>query len=139
MIVGAAHRDRAQHGVDRAGPVGDELGVMARAAVDSRAAVAGVGGQQLLQQRTTQPRHRGADRQLHRLQALAERAQRGNGQFGQAFYLGGELRFDLLAEPPFSASVPAEGATAVSASGGRASQMASLTSTIRSDSPAKRW
>ena len=80
---------------------------MARAAVDSRPAVAGVGGQQLLQQRATQPRHRGADRQLHRLQALAG-ARANGGQLGQAVYLGRELRLDLLAEP-LSASVSAEG------------------------------
>ena len=109
VIVGAAHRDRAQHGVDVLVAVADELGVMARAAVDPRAAVAGVGGQQLLQQRAAQLRHRGADRQLHRLQARAERAQRGDGQRGQPLYLGRELRCDLRRGAPFSASVRGRG------------------------------
>jgi hypothetical protein len=54
-------------------------------------------------------------------------------------YLGRELRFDLLAEPPFSAPVSAARETVSAASGGRASQMDSLTSTISSDSAAKRW
>ena len=66
VIVGAAHGDPAQHGVDVLVAVADELGEMPGAAVDPRPAVPGVGGQQLLQQLGAQLGHRGADRQLHR-------------------------------------------------------------------------
>ncbi len=52
MVVGAPQVNRAQHGVGRLGPIGHELGEIARGAVDPRTAVPGVGGQQLLQQQS---------------------------------------------------------------------------------------
>jgi hypothetical protein len=106
--------------------------------VDPRTVVSGVGGQQLLQQRRAQLGHRGADRQLHRLQVGSAPAQRVGSQRRQPVYLGGELRHDLLAEPLFSSPVAAGGAVAAGF-GGRASQIASLTATICSDTAAKRW
>jgi hypothetical protein len=84
--------------------------------------------QKLLQQGTAQLGHGGPHGQLHRLQALAS-APGGHRQCRQPFYLGGELRLDLLAEPPFSPPEDAGGAGA-DAPGGRASQIASFTSTI---------
>jgi hypothetical protein len=50
VIVGAAQRDRPEHGVEVLVAVADELGAMALPAVDSRPAVPGLGGQQLPQQ-----------------------------------------------------------------------------------------
>ena len=103
--------------------------------VDPRTVVSGVGGQQLAQQRRAQLGHRGADRQLHRLQVGSALAQRAGSQ---PVYLGRELRPDLLAELLFSSPVAAGGAVVASVFGGRASQMASLTATISSDTSAKR-
>ncbi|VBA45418.1 hypothetical protein LAUMK13_05462 [Mycobacterium innocens] len=136
MVVGASQRDPAQHGVEVLVAVADEHRVMSLPAVDPRPAVPGVGGQQLLQQRGAKLGHRGADRQLHRGQARA-RAQCVGGDRGQPVYLGGDLRRDLLAEPLFSSPVAAGGAEAAGF-GGRASQIASLTSTICSLTAAKR-
>jgi len=140
VVVGAAHLDRAEHGVDGLVPVADEAGLVAGPAVGARAAVAGIGGQQPFQQRTTQSQHRGADRQLHRRQALPG-AQRPRGQRRPALYLGGELGLEPGAEPPFSpsASSRAEPPPAAGAETGLASQIASLTSTICSDSAPNRW
>ena len=138
MVVGAAHHDTAQHGVEVLVAVADEVGVMPGPAVDPRPAVPGVGGQQLLQQRRAQLGHRGADRQLHRGQARTRGAQRGGRERGQPLYLGGELRRDLRVEPPFSSPVAAGGAVAAGF-GGRASQISSLTATICSLTSAKRW
>ena len=107
-------------------------------AVDALPAMARVGGQQPAQQRAPEPHHRGAHGQLHGLQVLAGRTQRAHSQRCQPVYLRRELRFDLLAEPPFSSPVPAGGAV-VALFGGRASQIASLTATICSDTCAKRW
>ena len=101
MVVGAAHHDTAQHGVDVLVAVTDELARVPCAAVDPRPAVPGVDGQQLPQQRGAQPGHRGADRQLQRLKARTRPAQRVRRERGQPLYLGRELRRDLLAEPPY--------------------------------------
>lgn len=106
---------------------------MSRPAVDAGTAMSGIGREQLLEQRTAQLDHRRADRELHRGQALrpASPAERARCQLGELGYLGGELRLELRVEPPFSAS---GGGAAPSASGetGLASQIASLTCTIRS-------
>ena len=144
VVVGAAHLDRAEHGADGLGPVADELRLVPGVAIDPLAAMPGIQAQQALQQRAAQPGHRGADRQLHRLQPLgtgSHRAggQRAGGERRQPLYLGGELRLDLRAEPPFSAPVPAGGPCPAAGSAGRASQIASLTSTICSDSAVNRW
>ena len=45
VVVGAAHHDTAQHGVEVLVAVTDELRVMPGPAVDPRPAVPGVGGQ----------------------------------------------------------------------------------------------
>ena len=47
VIPGTREGDRPEHGVDDLVPVGDELCIMALAARHTRAAVAGIGGQQL--------------------------------------------------------------------------------------------
>ena len=101
MVVGAAHHDPPEYGVQILVAVAHKLRVMAGAAVDVLAAVPGVGGQQPLQQLGAQVGHRGADRQLHGLQAVAGGVQPLGRQRGQPFYLGRELGRDLLAEPLF--------------------------------------
>ena len=73
-------------------------------------------------------------RVIPNLQIRAAGTQRAHGQRRQPGYLGR----DLFAEPFFTASVSAEGQTASAAPGGRASQIASLTATIRSDTAGKR-
>ena len=129
LIPGPAHRDGPQHGVDGLGPVGDELRLVPGAAVCPRAAVAGVGGQQLLQQTSTQPGHRGADGQFGRIQALPASPQRGRRSRGQALYRGGGLRRERRAEPPLSPD-GSSGGSWPAATTGLASQIASDTSTI---------
>ena len=110
---------------------------MAGAAVHPRAAMPGIQGQQALQQAGAQPGHRGADRQLHRLQALAG-AEGPRGRRGQALYLGGELRLECRAEPPLSPPCSG-GPPPASRLTGRASQIASLTSAIFSVSAVNSW
>ena len=138
MVVGAAQRDTPQHGVDVLVAVTDELRLMPGPAVDPRPAMSGVGGQQLPQQRGTKLGHRGADRQLHRAQSRTRRAQRVDCERRQPLYLRGDLRRDLLVEPPFSSPVVAAGGAVAAGFGGRASQIASLTATICSLTAAKR-
>jgi hypothetical protein len=128
VVVGPAYRDRPKYGIDRLGPVGDELRLMTGLALDPRPAVAGVGAQQLLQQPAADPGHRGPDGQLHPFQ-VAGRAKRARGQRRQVGYLGRELRLELTEEPPFSPGVPA-GPSPASGKTGRASQIASFTSAI---------
>jgi len=97
--------------------------------------------QKLLQQGTAQLGHSGPHGQLHRLQALAS-TPGGHRQCRQPFYLGGDLRLDLFAEPPFSPPDPvgcAAGGAGADAPGARASQIASFTSTICPLISAKRW
>jgi hypothetical protein len=57
-------------------------------------------GQQLFQQATAHLRHRGTHRQLQRLQAVTGSTRR-YGQRREPVYLGGDLRPDLLVEPPY--------------------------------------
>jgi len=97
-------------------------------------AVAGVGGQQVFQQAGAQPGHRGPDSQLHRLQAAAG-TQRARRHSGQPLYLGRGLRGERLAEPPLSPAGPAGDRSAGGVTG-PASQIASFTSTICSESTA---
>src|SRR5450759_4278265 len=87
------------------------------------AAVAGIGGQQPFQQRTTQSQHRGADRQLHRRQVLPG-AQRPRGQRRQTLYLGGEFGLEPGAEPPFSPSASSRAEPPPAAGGGSAREEA---------------
>jgi hypothetical protein len=54
VIPGPRERDRAEHGVDDLIQVGDEHGLPAAAAGNPRAAVAGIGGQQLSQHAAAQ-------------------------------------------------------------------------------------
>jgi len=122
---------RPEHRVNGLGPVGDELGLVTRPAVDAGTALSGVGCEQLLEQRAAQLGHRHADREFHRGQPLApaSAAERAGCLPGEPGYLGGELRLELRVEAPFSA---VGGGAASSASGDSplASQIASLTSTI---------
>jgi hypothetical protein len=52
-VVGTAHSDRAQYRVDLLDPVGHEPGLVSGAAVHPRAAVPGIGAEQLPQQLRT--------------------------------------------------------------------------------------
>ncbi|WP_245551401.1 hypothetical protein [Gordonia rhizosphera] len=114
---------------------------MPTATVDAGTAVPAVGTQQLFEQTRPDLGHRRPDRHLHPAQVGIGTAQRAGSQGGQPVYFGGDLRRDLFGdlggEPPFSACVAA-GATGAAAPGGRASQIASLTSTICSDTCANR-
>jgi hypothetical protein len=105
-------------------------------AIGPRAAVAGVGGQQRLQQRAAQPGQPGPQRQLCPLNARPG-GQRPGRCPRQPLYLGGRLRRELLAEPFFCPS--GSGARPAAAGAGRASQIASLTSAICPVSSANSW
>ena len=109
-------------------------------AVCPGAPVSPVGGQQRLQQSRAELGQPGAQRDLGGLQAPAA-GQAAGGRCGQPCYLpggvGGESRLDLRAEPLFCPS--AGGACPASAGTGRASQIASFTSTICSASVANSW
>ncbi len=138
VIPGPPQPDRAQHGAEALGPVGHELCLVASPAAHPRATVATVQPQQVFQQPRAQPGHGGADRQLHRLQATTG-PQRPRCQRGQPLYFGGgirrERRAELGEEPPFSLPGPA-GGSPVAGVTGRASQIASFTATICSESAA---
>ena len=134
VIPGAADTHRAQYRVHGPAPVGHKSRLVPGPAVHGRAAVPGISGQQAFQQAAAKLGQPGAKRQLHRLQAAAP-GQVSRGRRRQPPYLGGRLRRERLAEPPFCPSAcrsrpPAAGAA------GRASQIASLTSTICSESAA---
>ena len=101
---------------------------MAGPALDPRAAVAGVCGQQLFQQPAANSGHPSTDGQLHPFQGAGP-AQRPCSQRRQARYLGRELLPERGEEPPFSPAVPA-GPSPATGEIGRAWQIASLTSTI---------
>ena len=114
---------------------------MALPALDVRAAMTGVEREQVFEERPTQPQHGGPDGELQGAQAVgsshaAERARGGGGQTGQ---LGGELRPEALGEPPFSAPAPPPGPSPASGLTGRASQIASLSSTISPTIALNRW
>lgn len=64
--------------------------------------------------------------------------ERTDRERNQPLYLGGELRRDLVAEPPFLCPVVPAGGAVAAGFGGRASQIASLTATICSLTCAKR-
>ena len=131
VVPGAAERDRAEHRIERLAPVISEFRLMPLAAGQPRAAVAGVGGQQLPQHAAAELQQPGAEHLLGGPQpALA--AQRPGGFGGQPSYLGGRLRRESGIEPPFS---PPEGGAPspralAGAAAGRASQIASFTCTI---------
>ena len=80
VIPGPRHGDRAEHGVDDLVPVGDEPGLMAVAAGNPRAAVAGIGGQQLPQHAAAELQQPGAEHCLRCLHAGIAAAQ-GLGRF----------------------------------------------------------
>ncbi|HUZ22870.1 MAG TPA: hypothetical protein VMV07_03800 [Streptosporangiaceae bacterium] len=67
VIPGPRQGDRAEHRVDDLVPAGDEFRLVPPPARHPRAAVAAVGGQQLLQHAPAQPRQPGPD---HRLRCL---------------------------------------------------------------------
>ena len=122
------HPHPTQHCIDVLVPVADELSPVTLPAVHPLPAVTILCGQQILQQGTAQLGHRGPYRQLDRAHILPGAAA-GHREGRQPCYLGGELRLDLGGEPPFSPSGSAGGA-GTDAPGGRASQIASFTSTI---------
>src|SRR5258708_22246453 len=96
-------------------------------AAHAGAAVAGVGGQQRFEQAGAGRKHPGADHRLGGAQPGVFAAQRPGGLHSQAFYLGGFLPRERLAEPFFSS--PGTGGAPVPAAG-RASQIFSFTSAI---------
>ena len=100
---------------------------MSLAARHPRAAVAGIGGQQLFQHAAARLQHPGTDHGLGSLHARTAAAQRLGRHRGQLAYLGGFLLRDRRPEPPFSPS-GAEGASVPAA--GLASQIFSFTSAI---------
>jgi hypothetical protein len=137
VIPGAADAHRAQHRVHGLAPVGDKPRLVPSPAVHGRAAVTGISGEQAFQQAAAQLGQPGAKRQLYRLQAAAT-GQARRCRRRQPPYLGGRFRRERLTEPPFCPSasrawLPAAGAA------GRASQIASFTSTICSESAANSW
>jgi hypothetical protein len=105
-------------------------------AVHAGAPVARVGGQQLPEHAAAELQQPGAEHLLSRLHAGVAAAQGLGRLSGQPCYLGRLLLGERVAEPLFSPSgaqdepVPAAGL---------ASQIASLTSTIRSASDANSW
>ena len=136
VVPGAGDGDRAEHRVGHLAPVGGEFCLVALAAGHSRAAVARVCGQQLCEHAAAELQHPSTDHGLRRLQARVTAAQRPGGLRGQPAYLGGLLLRERVPEPPFSppgrerTSSPA----APGGDAGRASQIASFTSAIRSAS-----
>jgi hypothetical protein len=102
---------------------------MPLAARHPRTPVAGIGGQQLLQDAGARLQHPGADDGLRRLQPTVTAAQRPGRFRRQPAYLGGLLPRERVEEPPFSPS-GTEGAPGPAAL--LASQIFSFTSAIRS-------
>ncbi len=109
---------------------------MPRPAGGPRATVSGIGRQQRLRHQAPQPGQPGGKRQLRRFQVLAA-GQAVSRRRGQPLYLGGDGG-ERLAEPPLC---PSGGGAWPPCAGvaGRASQIASLTSTIRSVMAANSW
>jgi hypothetical protein len=103
---------------------------------NARPPVAGIGGQRLPEHAATELQQPGPQDGLGRAQAGIAAAQRPGRLSCQAAYLGGLLLRKGGEEPPFSPS-GAEGSSR--AADGLASQIASLTSTIRSASDANFW
>ena len=133
VVPRTAKPDGAQRGVEGLGAVGNEAGLVAAAAVDVGAAIAVVGGQDLLQQPGSRRVQSFAHRHLHSPQHVA--AGTGIGQRrscgpGEGGYLGGDLRLEVREEPPFSAPLTASGTSFGAGRTGRASQIASFTSTM---------
>lgn len=95
LTLGSAKPGTHHPGVRR--PGGGELGLVPGPALDARAAVVGISGQQ----RGAQPTNGGADGQLRRLQPAAGSRDLCR-QLRGAHYLGGELRLELREEPPFT-------------------------------------
>ena len=106
---------------------------MAAAAVDVGPAIAVVGGQDLLEQPGSRRVKCFAHRHLHGPQHVLAGTgigQARSGSSGEGGYLGGDLRLEVRAEPPFSAPLTASGGSPAAGRTGRASQIASFTSTI---------
>jgi len=92
-----------------------------------RAAVAGIGGQQLPQHAAARLQHPGPDHCPGSLQAGVPTAQRPRRLRGQAAYLGGLFLRERLAEPFFSPSGTGGASTAAA---GLTSQILSFTTAI---------
>ena len=76
VVPGARERDRPEYRVDDFVPVRDEHGLVSLAARRPRAAVPGIGGQQLLQHAAAQLQHPGPDHRLGSCQPRIAAAQR---------------------------------------------------------------
>lgn len=137
MVAGAEQPDPVQHGIEVLVAVTDEPRAMPLPAIDALArarcrrpaaapaARSPAGSSQCGSPTPLRPgRHRGS--------------QRTDRERNQPLYLGGELRRDLVAEPPFLCPVVPAGGAVAAGFGGRASQIASLTATICSLTCAKR-
>jgi len=133
VIPGPAQPDRPEHRVHRLVPVAGEPRLVAGAAARPRAGVAGVSGQQVFQHAAAQPDQPGADHLLGSLQPGAAR-QRRRRRGGQPGYLRGgvgrERRSELLAQPPLFCPSLSWASPPGTASGARASQIASFTASI---------
>jgi len=106
---------------------------MSRSTVDRGAAIPGIDAEEGFEQRSSQLGHRGPDGHLQAGHALGSgpSAHLLDSQAGQAGYFGSEALLERREEPPFSGSVPASSSwSPPSGETGRASQMASFTSTI---------
>lgn len=138
MVAGAEQPDPVQHGIEVLVAVTDEPRAMPLPAIDALAPVPGVGAQQLLQQRGAQPGQSQCGSPTPLRPGRHRGSQRTDRERNQPLYLGGELRRDLVAEPPFLCPVVPAGGAVAAGFGGRASQIASLTATICSLTCAKR-
>jgi hypothetical protein len=127
VIPGPADPHRAEHGVNDLVPVAGESRLVPGPALGPPARITGVGGQQRLQQPASELGQPLPQRQLRPLDARPGR-QRPGDPGGQPPYLGRRLRGQLIAEPLFCP--PGAGAWPAAAGTGRASQIASFTSTI---------
>ena len=127
VIPGTREDHRPEHRVDHLVPAGDEPCLVSLAARHPRAAVARIGGQQLLQHAAARLQHPGADHRLGSLHARTAAAQRPGRFRRQPAYLSGFLLRDRRPEPPFSPS-GTKGASVRAA--GLASQIFSFTSAI---------
>ena len=141
VVPRTAQLDRAEHGVERLGAVGHEVGLMSATAVDVGASIAAVRGQDLLEQPGSRRVQGLAHRHLHspeHVVAAAGIGERRSGRLGEGGYLGGDLCLEVREEPPFSAPLTASARSPAGARTGRASQIASFTSTISATVEVKR-
>ena len=113
---------------------------MAMAAVDVLPAVAEIDAQELFEEAPTDPVHRFPDRQLDQTQPFPGGAGQADGrELAEPFYLGRELCLEALVEPAFFTGPSPGEAIAAICSGGRSSQICSLTSMTSRRMDRNRW